>query len=130
MKFKILKRLYHNFKQYEEGEAIDLPEGDATEHLLKTGVLIPVSEDEVSVKEKVEEPPKLKVKIGKGEKPLLVTPEEIKAGLTPTMYCLKCRQVRKMTEGKEVVLKSGRRALQGRCQACGGKMSRMLPKKK
>ena len=40
-------------------------------------------------------------------------------------YCFKCKQKREMKNPTPVVLKNGRRAAQGICPICGGKLSRM-----
>jgi Zn finger protein HypA/HybF involved in hydrogenase expression len=41
-------------------------------------------------------------------------------------YCVKCKSKREMKGEKNVVLKNGRKAVQGSCPVCGTKMSRIL----
>jgi len=43
-------------------------------------------------------------------------------------YCVKCRQKRDITDGQEVTMKNGRKALKGKCGTCGTGMYRILPK--
>ena len=45
-------------------------------------------------------------------------------------YCVKCRTKREMVSVKEVKMKGGRRANQGKCPKCSTKMFRILGKKK
>jgi len=40
-------------------------------------------------------------------------------------YCFKCKKMQEIKDPKTVVLKNGRRAIQGICAACGAKLSRM-----
>ena len=42
-----------------------------------------------------------------------------------TAYCMKCRRKVIMTDPVEVVLKNGRKALQGTCPICGTKVFRI-----
>jgi hypothetical protein len=44
----------------------------------------------------------------------------------PDPYCVKCRAKRSPLEVHPVVLKNGRRALQGGCPACGTTLTLML----
>lgn len=41
-------------------------------------------------------------------------------------YCVKCKAKKEMTDPVEVTLKNGRKAMQGKCPACGTKLSRIL----
>ena len=43
-------------------------------------------------------------------------------------YCVKCKKKVELTEGKEVVLKNGMKAMKGKCRACGTTLSRILGK--
>ncbi|HYU64662.1 MAG TPA: DUF5679 domain-containing protein [Candidatus Paceibacterota bacterium] len=43
-------------------------------------------------------------------------------------YCVKCGKKRDMVGAKEVKMKGGRRAMQGKCSHCGTKMFRILGK--
>jgi NAD-dependent SIR2 family protein deacetylase len=43
-------------------------------------------------------------------------------------YCVKCKAKREMKDAKEVVMKNGRRAMQGVCETCGTKMFKILGK--
>jgi len=45
-------------------------------------------------------------------------------------YCVKCKSKKEMNDPKEVVLKNGRNALQGKCPDCGTTLSRILGMKK
>jgi Zn finger protein HypA/HybF involved in hydrogenase expression len=44
-------------------------------------------------------------------------------------YCVKCKEKREIVEGKEVVMKNGKKAYQGKCPTCGTGMFKILPKK-
>jgi hypothetical protein len=44
-------------------------------------------------------------------------------------YCVKCKAKKEMNDPIEVVLKNGRRAMQGKCPVCGTKLSRILGNK-
>ena len=44
-------------------------------------------------------------------------------------YCMKCKVKRELQEGKEHVMKNGRRAMKGKCATCGTSMFRILGKK-
>lgn len=48
--------------------------------------------------------------------------------LMPTAYCVKEKKTVEIKDPKEVVLKNGRRALQGVCPNCGTKVTRILGK--
>ena len=37
-------------------------------------------------------------------------------------YCMKCKEKREMSDAKEVKMKNGRPAVQGKCPKCGTKM--------
>ena len=41
-------------------------------------------------------------------------------------YCVKCREKREMSDGEEVTMKNGRKAMQGKCKVCGTKLFRIL----
>lgn len=43
-------------------------------------------------------------------------------------YCVKCKQKREMNDAKEVTMKNGRKAMQGKCSVCGTGMYRILGK--
>ncbi|MEE8537505.1 MAG: DUF5679 domain-containing protein [Acidobacteriota bacterium] len=45
-------------------------------------------------------------------------------------YCVKCKAKREMKETKQVTMKNGRPALQGKCPECGTGMYKILPKQK
>ncbi|MEA3368877.1 MAG: DUF5679 domain-containing protein [Candidatus Ratteibacteria bacterium] len=44
-------------------------------------------------------------------------------------YCVKCKAKKEMQETKEVTMKTGRRAMKGKCPDCGTAMFRILGKK-
>ena len=41
-------------------------------------------------------------------------------------YCVKCKGKREISEGKEVTMKNGRKAMKGKCPTCGTGMYRIL----
>jgi len=43
-------------------------------------------------------------------------------------YCVKCKAKKEMQEGKEEMLKNGRRAMKGKCPDCGTTLCRILGK--
>ena len=43
-------------------------------------------------------------------------------------YCVKCKKKQEMKEAKEVKMKNGRKAMKGKCPACGTGMYRILGK--
>jgi len=43
-------------------------------------------------------------------------------------YCVKCKAKKEMTDGKEVEMKNGRKAMKGKCPDCGTSMFRILGK--
>jgi predicted nucleic acid-binding Zn-ribbon protein len=43
-------------------------------------------------------------------------------------YCVKCREKREMVDGQEVVMKNGKKAMQGKCPTCGTKLFRSWEK--
>ncbi|MCX6908849.1 MAG: DUF5679 domain-containing protein [Verrucomicrobia bacterium] len=43
-------------------------------------------------------------------------------------YCVKCKAKKEIAEAKEVTMKNGRKALQGKCPACGTGMFKILGK--
>ena len=45
-------------------------------------------------------------------------------------YCVKCKAKKPMTEAKEVEMKNGRKAIQGKCSTCGTGMYKILGGKK
>jgi NAD-dependent SIR2 family protein deacetylase len=49
-------------------------------------------------------------------------------GATVEAYCVKCRKKTTMQDPKEETLKNGRRAMMGKCPACGTKLCRILGK--
>lgn len=48
----------------------------------------------------------------------------------PEAYCVKCKAKQEMVEAKEVEMKNGRKALQGKCGKCGTGMYKILGGKK
>ena len=44
-------------------------------------------------------------------------------------YCVKCRSKNEMSNGEEVTMKNGRRAMKGKCSSCGTGMYRILGNK-
>jgi predicted RNA-binding Zn-ribbon protein involved in translation (DUF1610 family) len=46
--------------------------------------------------------------------------------MAQTAYCVKCRRKVSISGAKEVKLKSGRKALKGKCPACGTTIYRFL----
>ena len=54
------------------------------------------------------------------------------AGMTdenPEAYCVKCKAKRAIADAKQVTMKNGRPALQGKCPVCGTTLNRILPSK-
>jgi uncharacterized protein DUF5679 len=45
-------------------------------------------------------------------------------------YCVKCKAKQAMVEAKEVEMKNGRKAMQGKCGKCGTGMYKILGKSK
>lgn len=45
-------------------------------------------------------------------------------------YCVKCKEKREIINGKEVTMKNGKKAYQGKCPTCGTGMFKILPKSK
>jgi hypothetical protein len=43
-------------------------------------------------------------------------------------YCVKCREKREMMSAEEVVMKNGKKAMQGKCGTCGTKLFRIMGK--
>ena len=43
-------------------------------------------------------------------------------------YCVKCKSKREISDGAEVTMKNGRRAMKGKCPSCGTGMFRILGK--
>jgi hypothetical protein len=43
-------------------------------------------------------------------------------------YCVKCKAKSEMSETKEVTMKNGRKAMQGKCAKCGTGMYKILGK--
>ncbi len=43
-------------------------------------------------------------------------------------YCVKCKAKKEIKDGKEVVMKNKRKAMKGKCPACGTGMYRILGK--
>lgn len=43
-------------------------------------------------------------------------------------YCVKCREKREIVEAEEVVMKNGKKAMQGKCGTCGTKLFRIMGK--
>ncbi len=44
-------------------------------------------------------------------------------------YCVKCKEKKHITDGKEEVSANGRRMAKGKCPTCGTTVTRFLPKK-
>ena len=44
-------------------------------------------------------------------------------------YCVKCKAKRAMKDGQKVTMKNGKEAMQGKCEACGTGMYKIMPKK-
>ncbi|MBI1870386.1 MAG: hypothetical protein HYS07_04245 [Chlamydiae bacterium] len=44
-------------------------------------------------------------------------------------YCVKCKAKKEMVSAKEVEMKNGRRAMQGKCPTCNTGMFKILGKK-
>lgn len=51
------------------------------------------------------------------------------ATATTEAYCVKCRDKREIQDPKEVTMKNGRNAIQGKCGVCGTKLFRMVGSK-
>jgi hypothetical protein len=43
-------------------------------------------------------------------------------------YCVKCKEKREIKDPKQVVMKNGRKAIQGKCPVCGTGMYKILGK--
>ncbi len=43
-------------------------------------------------------------------------------------YCVKCRAKVQMTGAKEVTMKNGKKAMDGKCAKCGTRVFKILPK--
>jgi DNA polymerase II large subunit len=41
--------------------------------------------------------------------------------------CLRCHARREMVDAQPFMMKSGRRALRGKCASCGGTVTRIIP---
>ncbi len=44
-------------------------------------------------------------------------------------YCLKCKAKKEMKDAKEITMKNGRKAMQGKCSDCGTGMFKILGNK-
>ncbi len=51
------------------------------------------------------------------------------AGENPEAYCVKCKAKRAIVDAKQVTMKNGRPALQGKCPVCGTTLNRILSSK-
>jgi hypothetical protein len=40
-------------------------------------------------------------------------------------YCVKCREKREMTDAKQITMKNGKPAVQGKCPVCGTTMNKV-----
>ena len=49
-------------------------------------------------------------------------PEEMSLMATPQAYCVKCKTKREMQDHKQIEMKNGRPATEGKCPVCGTKM--------
>jgi hypothetical protein len=45
-------------------------------------------------------------------------------------YCVKCKQKRDMNDAHQITMKNGKPALQGTCNVCGTKLTRILSSQK
>ena len=45
---------------------------------------------------------------------------------TEQAYCVKCKGKQDIVEGKEEIMKNGKRVLKGKCKTCGTKVNRIL----
>lgn len=45
-----------------------------------------------------------------------------------TAYCVKCKQKKDIVDAKEVTMKNGRKAMNGKCPDCGTGMFRIMGK--
>ena len=43
-------------------------------------------------------------------------------------YCVKCKKMTEMKDGQSVTMKNGRKAMKGKCPACGTGLYRILGK--
>ena len=43
-------------------------------------------------------------------------------------YCVKCKAKKEMSDAAEVTMKNGRKAMKGKCPACGTGMYRIMGK--
>lgn len=43
-------------------------------------------------------------------------------------YCVKCKAKKEMKDAQEVTMKNGRKAMKGKCPACGTGMYRIMGK--
>jgi hypothetical protein len=44
----------------------------------------------------------------------------------PEGYCVKCKAKKEISDGKEEVMKNGRKAIKGKCPTCGTVMFKIL----
>jgi Zn finger protein HypA/HybF involved in hydrogenase expression len=44
----------------------------------------------------------------------------------PEGYCVKCKAKKEISDGKEEIMKNGRRAIKGKCPTCGTVMFKIL----
>jgi hypothetical protein len=51
------------------------------------------------------------------------------ADANPEAYCVKCKTKRTIADAKQVTMKNGRPALQGKCPVCGTTLNRILSSK-
>ena len=47
-----------------------------------------------------------------------------------SIHCLKCKVKKDVTNAEEITMKNGRPALRGTCPTCGGKVQKIVSKKK
>lgn len=136
MEYLVLKRLNHNHRQYEVGETISLKKEEEINPLVINGIIslkeMPPSEEKnEEQKEESKEESKKEEIDSSSEKKTLIAPEDSAGGMTPTGFCFgKCKQVRRITGAHEIMTKRNARALQGKCEACGTTITRILPKKR
>jgi DNA polymerase II large subunit len=48
------------------------------------------------------------------------------AGESHEAYCVKCKAKRAMSDAKQITMKNGRPAMQGKCPVCGTTLNRIL----
>ena len=128
MHYEVISHLTHDRKAYPPGSIIDFDEnGKFAPDLVRSGVIRPVPIIPTSKQASKPEPEPTAKEPGAQEKKDDPKSEAAaEDGKTPTAYCLKCKQKRKMVEAKTVILRNKKKALQGKCQACLTKVTKMI----